>query len=97
MFKLKHDLLPMSCLRQFTFVSNDRRYNFRNRSDFALINVKSEIRKRCVSVKGPEMWNSLPVHLRDSVLGSVFKSRLKESFIKEYELILIFSDSIVLC
>ncbi|HMK58436.1 MAG TPA: reverse transcriptase family protein [Nitrososphaeraceae archaeon] len=84
MFKLKHNLLPMSCLRQFTFVSNDCWYNFRNQNDFALINFKSEIRKRCVSVKGPEMWNSLPVHLRDSVSVPVFKSRLKESFIKEY-------------
>jgi hypothetical protein len=84
MYKSKYSLLPRSCSK---FVSLDliaSHYNLRRENEFVVIKFRSEIRKKCISVIGPDLWNSLKDSLKNLSSISIFKSHIIDSFVEEY-------------
>lgn len=81
MFKCKYKLLPESCLQLVRLNLIESHYNFRKENEFIVSKFRSEIRKKCISVIGPDLWNSLQDPIKSLSLISVFKLRIVSSFI----------------
>jgi hypothetical protein len=54
-------------------VTDRPRYNLRTDNDFSLDKYRTDLRKRCISITGPDMWHSLPISLRSVRSISSFK------------------------
>ena len=91
MFKFKYGMLPLSCaqlVRRNTIVT---RYGLRRENEFVVMPFHTEIRRKCMSVKGPDLWNSLEDSMKTLSLIYVFKSRLVSSSIEYYSITIIIS------
>jgi len=83
MYKAKFGLLPVSCSKLFTF-NADNRYDFRQANDFLMVKFHTEVRKRCISVSGPTLWNCLCVEIKTITSISLFKKVLMRSYLDNY-------------
>jgi len=52
MFKLKHNLIPLSCISYLSHSSEIRIHNTRNKPDFVLDRFKSTVRELSISIRG---------------------------------------------
>ena len=84
MYKAKYSLMPESCSQFVRLNSVASRYDFRTDNEFVIAKYRSEIRKRCISVIGPDLWNSLKDSLKNLSSLSILKSHLIESFVEDY-------------
>ena len=84
MFKCKYGMLPESCLQLTSKNSVTNRYDLRKENEFLVVKFHSEIRRKCIAVAGPDMWNSLQDSIRLLSSISVFKTRLVSAFIEGY-------------
>jgi hypothetical protein len=84
MFRFKHNLLPISCTHFITQNLVASHYNLRREDEFIVVKFRSEIRKKCISVVGPNLWNSLKDSLKKVNSISIFKSRLIDLLVEDY-------------
>ena len=85
---MRQDLRPVgfkeSCLQLVRLNLIESHYNFGKENEFIVSKFRSEIRKKCISVIGPDLWNSLQDSIKSLSLISVFKLRIVSSFINAY-------------
>ena len=84
-FKIKHHLLPLSCLRYITVMNTQRSYMTRLSSYFNMVGHRTVLRENSISVQGPRLWNSLPKSLQEVHSIAIFKRELVNSFTNAYK------------
>ena len=84
MHKYKYDLLPVSCSTLVRLKVDAACYDFRRENEFVTFNFFTEIRKKSISVIGPDLWNNLHDSIKNVSSISGFKSLLLGSFIESY-------------
>ena len=85
MFKVKHHLLPLSCMRYITVVNSQRSYITRQSAYFNMVGCRTVMRENSISVQGPRVWNSLPKLIQDVYSIAIFKHELVIFFINAYK------------
>ena len=76
MFKLKHNLGPEITTEVFRLKT--RSFNTRHKSEFQRRNVKTVIyRSETLSSLGPQIWDLIPIELRNLTSLNAFKSKTK--------------------
>jgi len=84
MYDVKHHHLPSSCMR-YVIVSDPFRFHFtRNFQFFGLPKFRTVIRENSISIRGPRLWNALPVYIKDSVSPVGLKKSLVHFFCSMY-------------
>ena len=84
MYKYKHGLLPTSCSGFVQYNYNSAGCSLRNINEFSMPKYRLEIRKRAISILGPDLWYKLPQHIKE--LGSVnlFRKNLNGIYLNSY-------------
>ena len=80
MFKVKHRLLPLTCMRYVTVSESKRSQYTRKSSYFVIDGCRTAIREKSLNIFGPRLWDSLPDEVRDSVNLSSLKRILLNFF-----------------
>src|SRR5258706_3867570 len=75
LYRAKNNFLPSSCMKYFDFVSTEQRHNTRTRVQFKMQAYRTNLKKNCICVSGPKLWNSLPVVLQESESLECFKKQ----------------------
>lgn len=71
--------------QHFLFANINKNYNTRsNPMNLAISFCKSSIRKNAILFSGPQIWNSLPEHLKNIASFSLFKSQFIGHFCSSY-------------
>src|ERR1043165_9956826 len=65
MFKIKHCLLPVSCLRYVTVADSKRFHVTRNVHFFSMAGCRTVIREHSISICGPRVWDSLTKEIQE--------------------------------
>ena len=82
MFNLFHGTLPIHLQNRFTVHSTTR--STRRINTFVMVQARTNIKAKCLSVSGAKLWNSLSNNLRDCNSVIIFKKNLKKYFISNY-------------
>ncbi|MFM9988300.1 RNA-directed DNA polymerase [Flavobacterium sp.] len=85
MFKVKHCLLPVSCLRYVSVTDSKRYYETRNVHFFSMVGFRTVIRENGISIRGPRIWDSLTKEIQESNSLVSFKRRLLKHLVASYE------------
>ena len=65
--KIKLNLLPAACC-SLLYVSNpNKRYNTRSQNYFEIPRSRTTLRQNCISVRGAQQWNALPIAIQNSL------------------------------
>jgi len=84
MYRIEYNLVQHSCLH-FATVNNiiwihiTRRFCY-----FAQIYFCINIRSRSLSVRGPKLWNCLPLNIQNEASLGIFKHRVVDLYISTY-------------
>ena len=75
--------LPKSALTLFKAASSVHRFNTRSANRLGLYNeyARLNVRKTCVRISGPLLWNSIPLEIREIANIGLFKQSLKTYFL----------------
>ena len=84
MFLWHRKLLPDSLMHYFTLNCNIHLYYTRNAKNFHIPKVRTSLFQKSVFYQGPLIWNSIPDDIRKVTSFNVFKRKLKENFIQNY-------------
>ena len=77
MFKIKHTIVPSSCLHYVTVSDSNRSHDTRKKSYFCIIGCRTVIREHSINIYGPKLWDTLPVSIQEAVcLGSLKRTLL---------------------
>ena len=82
--QFKLNLLPQACSYFFAIADINRRYNTRNVSYFVHQSCKTELRKNSIFIKGPNLWDLLPLTIQNSLCINEFNRTLKKHYIQSY-------------
>ena len=83
MYKIKHNWLPSVAITYVLFAPNDREHVTRHSSFFKIKKFKT-VGENCTAVRGPRIWDSLPVEVQDKTNISLFKTELFLHYISMY-------------
>ena len=76
MFKVKHNLAPEIMTEVFRLKT--RSFNTSHKSEFQRRNVKTVIYgSETLSSLGPQIWDLIPIELRNLTSSNAFKSKIK--------------------
>ena len=84
MFCIKNKLLPNSCLNLFKSSNQLRSHNTRHVSYFASVQFRTGIRENCIVVRGPKLWDRIPLSIQNSLSISAFKKDMFSEYISKY-------------
>ena len=84
MFKIKHCLLPVSCLRYVTVADSKRFHLTRNVPFFSMAGCRTVIREHSVSICGPRVWDSLTKEIQESKSLASFKRAFVKQVVASY-------------
>ena len=84
MFKVKFNLLPLSCMRYVTVSDSKRAHDTRQNSYFVIEGCRTVIRENSINVFGPRLWDSLPDEVNFVVNLISLKRTLLEFFCNSY-------------
>ena len=83
LYKYKFNLLPEVCKCLLTLnADNNVTYNFRNVYNFSIPSHRTSLREKCLKVRGPTYWNSIPDDLKSVGSIFVFKYRIRQLIIE---------------
>ncbi len=74
MFKAKNKTLPDSMHRFFKV--SESKYELRDGCKFVLPKAKKEVKRRCISFEGVQLWNSADLKLQQCTTFVMFKKSL---------------------
>ena len=77
MFKCLTNEAPNHLIDNITFVSNLHNYGTRNPLNMIIPKARTEHFQRSIIVKGPQLWNKLPIDIQRSPSITVFKHALR--------------------
>ena len=84
MFRYNTDLLPMSFNNMFRTNQNVHSYSTRRATDIHLHNPLTALAHKSIRHSGPDVWNSLPVEIRNRYSFYSFKHSIKQMLITQY-------------
>ena len=84
MFKLKNNLLPLSCMNYVSVANIDRIHITRRICYFNIPSVRTNIHGKSITVRGPKDWNALPLRIQNLNGISLFKRELCAFYINSY-------------
>jgi hypothetical protein len=84
MYKIKYKLVPQCCMHYATVNSADRFHNTRNLSYFVKIHFRTNIRAHSLSVRGPQLWDTLPLSIQQEARLGCFKRVLFQHYLLDY-------------
>jgi len=84
MYKIKHNWLPSVAITYVLFAPNYRDRDTRHSSFFKVKKFKTTVGENCIAVRGPRIWDSLPVEVQDKTNISLFKTELFLYYISMY-------------
>ena len=84
MFRYNTDLLPMSFNNMFRTNQNVHSYSTRRATDIHLHNPLTALAHKSIRHSGPDVWNSLPVEIRNRHSFYSFKHSIKQMLITQY-------------
>ncbi|KAF7644103.1 hypothetical protein LDENG_00227820, partial [Lucifuga dentata] len=87
MYKVHNYLLPRNV--QSILQKRESCYNLKGSHMFKKIKVRTDLKNRCISVKGVNLWNKLEVDLKTGKTMAKFKKMFKLNVLKRYEEILV--------
>ena len=82
MFKVINQILP-EWLFRFPKVGDIQSRLTRQVNDLVVYRTSTDIGARAISIKGPKIWNSIPLNIRTSSTISVFKEKLKKHILND--------------
>lgn len=82
MYKAHNFMLP-HCLQEM-FQNRESRYSLRGIDLLQKPMAKSNTKRRCLSVKGVDLWNSLSIQLKGSKTIKAFKKMYKLNIMEKY-------------
>ena len=83
MFKYTQNLLPLFH-NAFSLNRDVHAYPTRHRNDFHLNNPKLLLAQKSIRHNGPDIWNSLPLHIKQYTSLYSFKANTKKYFLAQY-------------
>ena len=86
MYKMKHNLLPNVTNSYVLLARNDREHDTRHCSFFKIKKFRTTTGENCIAVRGPRIWDSLPLEVQEKTSISLFKRELLLHYISTYEL-----------
>ena len=84
MYLCQHLLLPSSLLELYSLNNHFHNYNTRSANNYHLPKSHTSFFQRSIIYNGPQLWNSLPRAIRDSMSVNVFKHRYKSFLLNSY-------------
>ena len=81
MFRFNTELLPDSFSSMFQSNNAVHSYSTRQASNIHLVNPRSTLAHKSIRHSGPDVWNSLPQHVRNLQTQHSFKRAIKRSLI----------------
>jgi hypothetical protein len=81
MFRLKNNMLPISCIKLVTLPLTKCTYETRTRHYFKIENYRTCIRELSIAVRGPKLWDSLPNYIKNLCTIGTFKMSLTALYI----------------
>ena len=84
LFKYKHSLLPASCSHLVSINSNYRTHNTRHCFFFTHPPCRTSCLQRCISHRGPLLWDSLPTTISQLSYMLVFSKSTLAHFLSTY-------------
>ena len=84
MFKANIGSLPINVQHLLNKSCQIHNYNTRNNNNFHVKSVCSD-KKMSVNITGVNLWNKLPINIRESKTLNVFKSKLKKRMLMGYK------------
>ena len=85
MFKAYNNILP-PCMQEL-YKPRESQYALRGTGIFNKGSAKNNIKGRCISVKGVNLWNKLDNHLKMCTTISKFKRMFKNKVLNKYRTI----------
>ena len=85
-YKSKHNFLPQICT-QFLSTNNsivDSSYNFRIINEYVIPFSRTNMRVKCMNVRGPKLWTNLPDFIRNAPSVSIFKNTFFSFVLSQY-------------
>ena len=77
MFKLFHNIIPSSVI-SLELVGNVRERNTRQSGNLVIPRTRTKLAERALSVRGPTLWNALPLVIKEVNSLPIFKRKLKD-------------------
>ena len=84
MYMCFKNVLPPSNLSHFKLTSTVHEHRTRNCNNFNLPCTRTSAFHKSIFVNGPQIWNNLPNHIRESPSLIVFKRRYKTFLLDRY-------------
>ena len=84
MYKFICKLLPDCCMHYLQLCSYTDHYFLRQTSTFTRQTFRTLLRKKFISVAGPDMWDNLPSPVKQSISLAMFKRRLSDFLLSHY-------------
>ena len=81
-FKVINQMLP-DWLFRFPSVGDIQSRLTRQVNDLVVYRTSTDIGARAISIKGPKIWNSIPLNIKTSSTISVFKEKLKKHILND--------------
>ena len=76
--------LPSSLNNIYIYNRDFHVYQTRNRGDVCMPLVNSALARNSFLCKGPEIWTSLPVHIKYANTTNLFKRKLRQHYLVNY-------------
>src|SRR3984893_9735827 len=75
-YKCKHNYLPRVCIQFLTAndLVDDNTYNLRTVNEYLIPFSRTNMRAKCMNVRGPKQWMTLPDKVRNAKSLSDFKN-----------------------
>ena len=84
MFKIKCNNLPTACMSLVSLNVNESVYSLRSASIFQIKNYRTVIRENSIAVRGPKLWDSLPLEIQYSSSIYTVKKYLTAYYLSAY-------------
>jgi len=84
MFKVKHCLLPASCMSYVTVSNSFRLHDTRRIPSFNVERFRTIIRECSISIRGPRLWDLVPKKIQESITLYVLKKQLFAFYVHSY-------------
>jgi hypothetical protein len=86
LYQIKTGLLPSVCTNLIQFSDQNRSHNTRQTHLFAIPNYRTGIREKCITIRGPKLWEEIPIYVQSIPVLSIFKRELYNFLVTNYNI-----------
>jgi hypothetical protein len=84
MFKAMNNILPSSFANYFLLVKDIHNHETRHKNDIHQIQFRTNLRGSSIRIRGPKIWNAIPVFVKNVNCIFAFKKQLKNIIMQAY-------------